>query len=74
MKITYLDHSGFSVQMNGLLMVFDEYNPKPAKDGAGVTTRRQVEEHSRSLLFLSHSHSDHWCREVTQLPFAQTVL
>ena len=55
MKVIYLDHSGFSVELNDLLMVFDEYNPKPAKDGTGVVTKEQVQEHPRSLLFLSHS-------------------
>lgn len=30
--------------------------------------------HARSALFLSHSHSDHYCREVLALPFGETVL
>lgn len=69
MKITYLDHSGFSVSVGGALLVFDEYNPVPSPDGGGVVTAQDLEQHTVRALFLSHSHSDHWCREVTQLPF-----
>ena len=74
MKITYLDHSGFSVETERLLLVFDEYNPKPDANGCGIVTAEQVEEKPNSLLLLSHSHSDHWCREVTQLPFGDILL
>ena len=78
MKITYLDHSGFAVEQGETLLVFDEYNPRPAPGKAGlaggVVTEADVRAHARSALFLSHSHSDHYCREVLALPFGETVL
>lgn len=78
MKITYLDHSGFAVECGDTLLVFDEYNPKPAqgKSGlaGGVVTEADVRAHAHSALLLSHSHSDHYCKEVLTLPFESTVL
>ena len=78
MKITYLDHSGFAVECGDTLLVFDEYNPKPAqgKSGlaGGVVTEADVLAHAHSALLLSHSHSDHYCKEVLALPFESTVL
>ena len=78
MKITYLDHSGFAVECGDTLLVFDEYNPKPAqgKSGlaGGVVTEVDVRAHAHSALLLSHSHSDHYCKEVLALPFESTVL
>ena len=78
MKITYLDHSGFAVECGDTLLVFDEYNPKPAqgKSGlaGGVVTEADVRAHAHSALLLSHSHSDHYCKEVLALPFESTVL
>ena len=50
MKITYLDHSGFAVECGDTLLVFDEYNPKPAqgKSGlaGGVVTEADVRAHA----------------------------
>lgn len=74
MKITYLDHSGFAVETGGALLVFDVCNPVPAPGGGGVITAREVAAHSPAALFLSHSHSDHWCREVQALPFDAVYL
>ena len=73
MKITYLDHSGFSVELDGLYMAFDVYNPK-AEDGRGIVTEPDVRAQEKSLLLLSHSHGDHWCKEVVQLPFGEIIL
>lgn len=78
MKITYLDHSGFAVEQGDALLVFDETNPHPAPGRAGlaggVVTEADVRAHARSALFLSHSHSDHYCGEVLALPFGQIVV
>lgn len=73
MKITYLDHSGFMVEVDDLLMVFDAYNPK-AENGRGVVTEEDVRAHKNSLLLLSHSHGDHWCKEAAALPFDEIIL
>lgn len=74
MRITYLENSGFSVKLGKTLLVFDECNGKPDRNGKGVVTRGQVEAAEKSCLFLSHSHSDHWCREALSLPFTEVFL
>lgn len=78
MKITYLDHSGFAVEQDDKLLVFDEYNPRPVagKSGlaGGVVDASAVASHAHSALFLSHSHSDHYCDQVLALPFDETII
>jgi len=74
MKITYLENSGFSVELDKTLLVFDECNGKADKDGRGIVTKAQVEVFEKSYLFLSHSHHDHWCKEVLALPFSEVFL
>jgi L-ascorbate metabolism protein UlaG (beta-lactamase superfamily) len=58
MQITYIYHSGFAVETESSLLVFDYW-----KDPAGV-----VPELLRSpkpmYVFASHFHEDHFCREV----------
>ena len=48
MKITYLDHSGFAVEQGETLLVFDEYNPRPAPGRAGLAGRPSTEKLSPS--------------------------
>ena len=74
MKITYLENSGFSVELGKTLLVFDECNGKPDRNGKGVVTKELVEQYEKSYLFLSHSHSDHWCKEALALPFTDVFL
>ena len=78
MRAIYLDHSGFAVEDGETLLVFDACNPRPAPGrtglAGGVVTEAEVRAHVRSALFLSHSHSDHYCREVLALPFQAVAL
>ena len=78
MRITYLDHSGFAVEQGKTLLVFDEYNPRPVLGAqglaGGVVAEADLKAHEKSVLLLSHSHSDHYCPEVLQLPFDQVLV
>ena len=70
MKITYLDHSGFSIEMGKLLLIFDYYNTTPA--GApglqgGTITRELVESFERVYFFASHNHYDHFSSQIYSL-------
>ena len=70
MKITYLDNSGFSIEMGKLLLIFDYYNTTPA--GApglqgGTITRELVESFERVYFFASHNHYDHFSSQIYSL-------
>jgi hypothetical protein len=60
MRITYIYHSGFAVETESSLLVFDYW-----KDPAGA-----IPELLRSpkpmYVFASHFHEDHFCREVLE--------
>ncbi|MEG0766799.1 MAG: hypothetical protein RR482_03695, partial [Clostridia bacterium] len=62
-RITYLDHSGFAVQMPDALLIFDDARG-PAPQGTsldqGWITREQVAQSPRTYVFVSHSHADHF--------------
>ena len=55
MKITYLDHSGFAVECGDTLLVFDEYNPKPAQGKSGLAGGVVTEADVRALVLDSAS-------------------
>ncbi|HYH02922.1 MAG TPA: MBL fold metallo-hydrolase [Bacillota bacterium] len=61
-RITYLYHSGFTVETADCFLIFDYYQPavKQAKTTAGILTRELLETKSRVYVFASHSHADHF--------------
>lgn len=51
MKITYLNHSGFSIELESLILYFDcvlEENPQP------------LNHHKQVYVFVTHRHADHF--------------
>ena len=54
MKITYLDHSGFSVDLGNKLLIFDYYRGELP---AGSSDRKLY-------VFSSHAHQDHFQKEI----------
>ena len=57
MKVTYIQHSGFSVELNDVVLVFDYYKgtiPEFAKE-------KQI------IVFSSHKHHDHFCLDIFSL-------
>ena len=74
MKITYLDHSGFTVELGQWLLAFDVWNPNADAAGKGILVKSEVASHEKSALMLSHSHYDHYCKEALELPFGHVIL
>lgn len=68
MKVTYLAHSGFLVEMKNACFLFDYYT--------GAIP--ELPKEKPLVVFVSHSHSDHYNREIYQLlsqyPGTQYVL
>jgi L-ascorbate metabolism protein UlaG (beta-lactamase superfamily) len=67
-KITYLDNSGFAVETENRFLVFDYYNPKPkgGRLSQGVVNPEDIGDR-RAVLFVSHSHYDHYHKGIFQL-------
>lgn len=67
--VTYIHHSGFLVRHGGFLLVFDFYSD-PARGGQRARNIACVEQALRdpaisdACLFISHSHRDHFDRDV----------
>lgn len=62
-KITYLFHSGFSVETAGHLLLFD-YCPSLARDP--IVTSEFLKSKESVYVFVSHSHSDHFDPAILQ--------
>lgn len=62
-KITYLFHSGYAVETAHHLLIFDYYQPRPARGGTlanGIITGDYLESRAGVFVFASHSHPDHF--------------
>lgn len=63
-KIHYLYHSGFAVKTREYFLVFDYYKDKPCsgREGleGGVITAKEISENENPIVFVSHSHGDHF--------------
>ncbi|HML47659.1 MAG TPA: hypothetical protein PKE04_13020 [Clostridia bacterium] len=62
-RITYLEHSGFAVELGDLLMVFDDARGAPPPGEGleqGHVTRAFIAKHARTFVFVSHGHGDHY--------------
>lgn len=57
MKVTYIGHSGFSVELESHILLFDYY------EGA----MPEFDPAKKLLVFASHSHPDHFNREILKL-------
>lgn len=64
-KVTYLAHSGFAVETENHVMIFDYYRDVP-KDGGlkdGII-RPEEFSHKKMVVFSSHHHGDHFNRVI----------
>jgi L-ascorbate metabolism protein UlaG (beta-lactamase superfamily) len=63
LTVTYLGHSGFAMQVEDTLLVFDDARGTPP-EGAGLAegyiTKEAIAAHQRTLYFVSHAHGDHF--------------
>lgn len=54
MKVTYIDHSGFMIELEHTILIFDYYRGSvPAFD-----------QNKKIYVFVSHAHQDHFNREI----------
>jgi L-ascorbate metabolism protein UlaG (beta-lactamase superfamily) len=61
LQVTYLYHSGFSVALDGVLLIFDYAPGGEQEPGApGSITRKDLEAYRQVVVLVSHSHSDHF--------------
>lgn len=54
MKVTYLSHSGYMVEIGGSVLIFDYYKGKLP----------EIREESKIYVFVSHVHPDHFNRKI----------
>ena len=57
MKVTYLGHSGFLVEMDDVIFLFDYYKGELPEMDPG----------KKLLVFVSHAHYDHYRKEIFSL-------
>lgn len=71
MKIWYLDNSGFALEIENSLLVFDYFNDMSAggRSGfaGGVVDRDALAKYERVYVFVSHRHYDHFDRMIFKL-------
>jgi L-ascorbate metabolism protein UlaG (beta-lactamase superfamily) len=58
-KITYLFHSGFAVETDNCLLIFDYYQPNVQRRPDGKITGEYL-KNKNVYVFSSHSHADHF--------------
>ncbi|MFQ9345343.1 MAG: MBL fold metallo-hydrolase [Coprococcus sp.] len=56
MRVTYIGHSGFSVELESHILLFDYYEG----------TMPEFDPAKKLLVFASHSHPDHFNREILE--------
>lgn len=63
LRITYLQHSGFTAACGGTLLVFDDAQGAQAREGGirqGHVDRALLEGFENVVFFVSHAHDDHY--------------
>ncbi|MBM6829892.1 MBL fold metallo-hydrolase [Anaerotignum lactatifermentans] len=68
MKVTYYHHSGFSVELENTVLLFDYYT----QDGKYNGFAPEAYEGKKLLVFVSHAHGDHYDRSIWK--FAQRAV
>lgn len=64
MKITYIHHSAFCVEVNRKVLVFDYYDGKSSGNCIYDGSMPQFPEDTEMYVFASHGHRDHFDMEV----------
>jgi L-ascorbate metabolism protein UlaG (beta-lactamase superfamily) len=71
-KITYLFHSGFTVETASHFLIFDYYHPS-ARPNAGTLTADFLKTKPTVCVLASHNHSDHFDRAILNWAHLETV-
>ncbi len=72
-RVTYLYHSGFAVELQKKVLVFDYYDPHQTGDGLyeGRKNAPVVPEGKQLAMFFSHKHPDHF--QLSAIRWAEKV-
>lgn len=72
-KVTYLYHSGFAVELNRYVLVFDYCTPEGCGESCVARRMAAVPEGKQLVVFVSHKHPDHfrmetlkWAEEISK--------
>lgn len=63
LQVTYLYHSGFTVALDDILLVFDYYPGDIGSTSAGlpgILTGAELEQYRQVVILVSHGHADHF--------------
>jgi L-ascorbate metabolism protein UlaG (beta-lactamase superfamily) len=71
-KITYLFHSGFTVETANHFLVFDYYHPSP-RPNAGTLTPDFLKTKPTPCVLASHNHHDHFDRAILKWANLETL-
>ena len=64
LKVTYIQHSCFLVELDDRLLLFDYFDRDTIKDIGYEGKLPKLPEDKRLYVFASHSHKDHFSLEV----------
>ncbi len=72
-RVTYLYHSGFAVELQKKVLVFDYYDPHQTGDGPydGRKNAPVVPAGKQLVMFFSHKHPDHF--QLSAIRWAEKV-
>lgn len=59
--VKYIEHSGFAVYTDNVLLIFDYYDPKNKRDIKALADGRDT------YVFVSHGHPDHYDKKIFDL-------
>ena len=67
LRITYLRHSGFAVELGDTLLVFDDAESEQSREGGvaqGHVDRAFLSRYAHAIIFVSHAHDDHYNKAI----------
>ena len=67
LRITYLRHSGFAVELGDTLLVFDDAESEQSREGGvaqGHVDSAFLSRYAHAIIFVSHAHDDHYNKAI----------
>lgn len=66
MRLTYIFHSGYAIEINGITMIFDYYKDSSDNKSDGVVYNKLLNNKGPIYVFSSHAHYDHFNKEILE--------
>lgn len=70
-KVTYLNHSGFAVELDNYVLVFDYSTPEDAAGSKEKGFLPVMPKEKQLVMFISHRHPDHF--QLSALKWAESI-